>query len=135
MNFSMKVQILNLCFLSHPAPPLPFFLSSSITPALTLRILNQVKHSSFSQLRRTLKKACILNKRCCMCVFFFFSLTYPHFGSQLRWKRALMNMHEVPELSVLTLAVATPFRLDPPFLFFCHCRSPSLTFRTGSLTS
>lgn len=29
-----------------------------------------------------------------------------------------MNMHEVPELSVLTLAVATPFRLDPPISLF-----------------
>lgn len=135
MNFSINVQILNLCFLSHPTSPLSlFFLSSPITPTLTLRILNQVRHSSFSQLHRTLKKACILNKRCCMCIFFslwhIHTLAHSSDGNEPLW----ICMKSLSFLYWRSLSLLLSVSISP-FLFFCHCRSPSLTFHTGSLRS
>lgn len=109
----------------------PHSLPSLISPALTLWILNQVRHSSFSQLHWHWA-ACIFNKHCCMC--FFFSFTYPHFLSQLRWKWVLWICMTSPSfLYWSSLSLLLPI-FRPVSRFLSLPLSPSLTFDTGSLT-
>ena len=51
----------------------------------------------------------------CVCVFFFFNISTLSLTAQMEMR--LMNMHAIPKLSVLKLAVATPSHLAPRLSF------------------